>query len=345
MNAGLGLALAIVSGALAGSFALPMKKTVRWAWENVWLVFVLVAFLIGPWVIAYLGVPDLFSVYSKAGTGAVGLVFLFGLCYGVGAVTFGQGIALLGMSLGFAIGVGLITAIGSLVPMAMKPSVFTTAGGATVTAGIVVMLGGVIVSAIAGAKKEAQVLRTKAADRPPSEKKPTGVFVKGLIICIMSGIFSPMLNFAFTFGDKIKAAAVASGSGVGASDAIWAVALLGAFMANVVACTIYLTRNRTWSRFAESGTAGHWPLAALMGLIWIVALAIYGRAAGMMGALGGSAGWAIYMGCTILISNILGIATGEWRDGKGTPLRTMYVAIAVILAAIGIIGYGNSLLY
>ncbi|MHB9035396.1 MAG: L-rhamnose/proton symporter RhaT [Armatimonadota bacterium] len=344
MNSGLGLALAIISGALAGSFALPMKKTVKWAWENVWLVFVTVAFLIAPWIIAYLDVPNLFSVYLNAGVGAVGLVFLFGLCYGVGAVMFGQGIALLGISLGFAIGVGLITAIGSLVPMAMKPSIFLTPGGATVTVGIVVMVGGVIVSAIAGAKKEAQSLRARAADTPPNEKRPTGVFVKGLIICVMSGIFSPMLNFAFAFGDRIRAEAIASGAGIGASDAIWAVALLGAFLANAFACALYLSRNRTWSRFTEAGTGSYWPLAALMGLIWIVALAIYGRAAGMMGSLGGSAGWAIYMGCTILVSNVLGIVTGEWREGKGGPLRMMYVAITVILAAIGIIGYGNSLL-
>ena len=49
------------------------------------------------------------------------------------------------------------------------------------------------------------------------------------------------------------------------------------------------------------------------------------------------------MGCCIAASNIWGIVTGEWSEARGRPLRTMYAGLAVILLAIAVIGYGNSL--
>jgi L-rhamnose-H+ transport protein len=135
---------------------------------------------------------------------------------------------------------------------------------------------------------------------------------------------------------------VAAGSSTSsAPDAIWAVALLGGFVSNAIFCSILLSRNRTWSRYALAGTGSYWFLAALMGLIWVVSLLIYGRAADMMGVLGSSAGWAITMGCCILASNVWGILMGEWRQARGKPLRTMYAGLAVILVAIVVIGYGR----
>jgi hypothetical protein len=49
------------------------------------------------------------------------------------------------------------------------------------------------------------------------------------------------------------------------------------------------------------------------------------------------------MGCCIAASNVWGIVTGEWREGRGKPLNTMYAGLAVILLAIAVIGYGNAL--
>ena len=82
---------------------------------------------------------------------------------------------------------------------------------------------------------------------------------------------------------------------------------------------------------------------ALMGALWMLSMTVYGRAAELMGDLGGSAGWAIFMGCVIITSNLWGILAGEWRGCTGTPTKTMYVGLITILVAVGIIGYGTSL--
>ncbi|HOW69979.1 MAG TPA: L-rhamnose/proton symporter RhaT [Phycisphaerae bacterium] len=347
MDASLGFLLAVVGGVLMGSFSLPMKRTAKWAWEATWLVWAVAALVIVPWVIALTTCSDLMTVYARSGTGTLAMIFLFGVGWGLGAVTFGQSISILGMSQAFAISIGLTLALGSLVPMASEPRVFLTCGGATVTGGIALMVVGVVVCAVAGARKEAQ-LRASAGRVQAGAESPGGVsagaFVKGLTLCILSGIFNPMINFANNYADPLKDAAKGVGASAGgASDAIWAVALLGGFVTNAVYCAVLLIRNRTWVGYGVPGTVSHWLLAVLMGVTWVLSITLFGRAAAAMGELGNSAGWAITMGCCIAASNAWGILTGEWREGRGKPLRTMYIGLAVILLAIAVIGYGNSL--
>lgn len=344
MNATLGFALAVAGGVLMGSFSLPMKRTARWAWETTWLVWAVTALVIVPWGIARATCSGLMSVYAQAGAGTLARIFLFGVGWGLGAVTFGQSISILGMSLAFAISIGLTLALGSLVPMATKPAVFLTAGGRVVTAGIALMVAGVILSALAGRRKEVQRNRASEGTDGARASASAGTFLKGLSLCILSGIFNPMINFAHAYADPLKDAARSLGASQGgASDAIWAVALLGGFVTNAVYCSVLLTRNRTWAGYCRPGTASHWFLAVLMGVTWVLSITLFGRAAAMMGTLGNSAGWAITMGCCIAASNVWGIVTGEWREGRGKPLNTMYAGLAVILLAIAVIGYGNAL--
>ncbi len=347
MNPSLGFLLAIIGGILMGSFSLPMKKTTKWAWETTWLIWSVTALVIVPWAIALITCPKVMAIYAQSGAGTLAMIFLFGLGWGLGAVTFGQSISILGMSLAFAISIGLTLALGSLIPMASRPEMFATAGGLTITAGIAIMIIGVIICAVAGSRKEAQIIMATGPSQP-SEPSVPGVsaraFARGLTLCILSGIFNPMINFANAYADPLKDAAKSLGTSAGgASDAIWAIALLGGFVTNALYCSILLTRNKTWSGYRASKTAGHWLYAMLMGVIWVSSITLFGRAASQMGSLGNSAGWAITMGCCIAASNAWGIITGEWREGKGTPLRTMYLGLSAILLAIAVIGYGNSL--
>jgi L-rhamnose-H+ transport protein len=111
----------------------------------------------------------------------------------------------------------------------------------------------------------------------------------------------------------------------------------------VIYCTVILTRNATWARFREKSTAGHWLLAGVMAVIWMFSITLYGRGASMMGPLGGSVGWAVFYSCIIIFSTFWGIVSGEWREGQGRPLRTLYAGLGVLTVAIVILGYGNTL--
>lgn len=332
----LGLLLGLLSGVMTGSFSLPMKKTTRWSWEATWLVWSVCALLIIPWIIAFITVPDVLTVFSKARPADIFLVYIFGLGWGLGAVFFGQSIAMIGISLSFALCIGFATALGTLIPMLKNPQVFQTAPGLWSVAGIVVMAVGVTVCAVAGRLKEKQMQQDTAGPDPSK-----GRMMLGLLLATLGGIFSSMLNFAFNFSGSItKAAASLGASETSSSDPVWAITLLGGLTTNAVYCSFLLSRNRTWNDYKKTGTASHWFLAALMGAIWMPSIALYGRAAVMMGDLGSSAGWGLYMGMVILISNVWGFVTGEWRGIRGKPIRLIIVGVVCLLIAIVLIGYG-----
>lgn len=339
-----GFLLALLAGAMNGSFATPMKRTTKWAWENTWLVWAVSGLLVIPWIVAAFTVADPLTAVSQCNAGSLLLVILFGLLWGIGALTFGQSVSAIGIGLTFAIAIGLTTAIGSLVPMAANPGAFSSMRGLVVTGGVALTVIGVIVCAVAGMKKDAQTRSQVTAQRDGPAPEPPKRFVFGLVCCLVAGLFLPMLNFALNFSEQIKAAASAAGaSDTGRTDLVWAITLIGAFAANLAYCAVLLTRNGTWSNYARRATGSHWFHGALMGALWMLSMTVYGRAAVLMGDLGGSAGWAIFMGCVIMTSNLWGILAGEWRGCTGAPIKTMYVGLITILVAVGIIGYGTSL--
>ena len=346
MTAVLGLLLGLLSGVMTGSFSLPMKKTTRWSWEATWLIWSICALLIIPWIIAFVTVPDVLSVFTDAKMSDMLLVYVFGLCWGLGAVFFGQSIAMIGISLSFALCIGLATALGQLIPTCKDPGVFQTAGGIWATVGIAVMVGGVAICAIAGHFKEQQQKAVAGGELEAevSVSKPAGGMLLGLVLATLGGIFSSMLNFAFNFSGSITEASLALGaSEVSKSDPVWAITLLGGLTTNVVYCSFLLFRNKTWGDYKKPLTISHWFLAALMGAIWMPSVALYGRAAVLMGDLGGSAGWGLYMGVVILISNVWGFVTGEWKGIHGKPINLIVTGVVLLLLAICIIGYATTL--
>ncbi|NUQ62789.1 MAG: hypothetical protein HUU20_09885 [Pirellulales bacterium] len=343
----LGLIVVGLAGALNGAFALPMKKARLWAWENTWLVYSFVGMVVVGWGVALWSVPRLPAVYASVGVGVIALVFIFGMLWGVANVLFGQGIHLLGIGLAFPITIGLSVAIGSLATLAAKdPAALASGGGIVTVLGVAAIIAGVSVCAVAGVQRDRQSTPATSGAAPglPPGKGPEYRLVLALAVVIAAGLLDPTLNFAFHFGAPIEAAATAQGaSPLAAADALWVWPLLGSFLVNAVYCSVLLTRNGTWSRFREPGSISHWGLALGMGMIWMASISLYGRGAAMMGEFGKSVGWAVFYCAIILSSGIWGILCGEWRGAKARPLRTMFVGLALLLAAMIILGYGNHL--
>jgi len=336
MTALWGLLLGVFSGIMTGSFSLPMKKTTRWSWEATWMIWSICALFIIPWAIAIVTVPNVLDVIRGAALRDLALVYAFGAGWGLGAVFFGQSIAMIGISLSFALCIGLATALGALIPMLREPAVFGTPGGLFTTAGIGLLVIAVAVCAMAGHRKEKQVQAQSG-----EEAGGGGRMMLGLVLGALGGIFSSMLNLAFNFSGGITQEAISAGARASAAaDPVWAVTLLGGLTTNVIYCGCLLVRNKTWADYRKAGTGHYWLLAALMAAIWMPSIALYGRAAGMMGDLGGSAGWGVYMGMVIVISNVWGFVTGEWKGAQGSPVRIMIAGTGLLLLAIVLIGIG-----
>jgi L-rhamnose-H+ transport protein len=345
MTAILGLLLVVSAGALNGTYALPLKGTRRWAWENTWLVYSAVGMVAAGWAVAWCTVPNLAAVYADAGTTVIAMVFLFGMLWGVANFLFGLGIDMLGISLAFPLTIGLSLALGSLLTLTAKdPAALLSAGGVATVAGVVVIVAGVVLCAIAGVERDRQ--QVGAPDTAPSvpDRRPRRRLVLGLTVAIASGLFDPMLNFAFQFGGRIESAAAAQGAHpLACSDALWVWPLLGSFVVNAAYCSFLLTRNRTWRRYWEPETASHWALGPLMGIIWMGSITLYGRGASLMGSYGKSVGWAVFYCAIILFSGLWGIVCGEWRSARRRPMGIMLAGLAVLAVAFVVLGYGNYL--
>jgi L-rhamnose-H+ transport protein len=323
---------------MTGSFSLPMKKTTRWSWESTWLIWSVCALLIIPWTISLVTVPNTLAVFANAATADMAIVFLFGVGWGLGAVFFGQSISMIGMSLAFALCIGLAAALGALIPMLKDPRVFLTPGGIWTTIGILVMIAGLATCAAAGHYKDRQL------QQGAPEARSARRMMLGLTLAILGGTFSSMLNLSYNFSESIKAVAMAEGATqYSAADPVWALTLLGGLLTNVIYCSVLLKRNKTFSDYSKPRTLSHWFLAALMAAIWMPSIALYGRAAVLMGDLGSSAGWGLYMGIVIVVSNVWGFVTGEWRGAHGKPVRLMVAGMVILLLAIALIGYGATL--
>jgi L-rhamnose-H+ transport protein len=326
-----GLAAVLAAGVLQGAFMLPMKWTRGWAWENTWLVFAFTAYLLCPWILVLSAMPNVFRIYGATSPATLAGTVAFGCGWGAGAVTFGLGVAAIGMALGFAVILGTAAMAGTLIPLLVLPHApWTGARAACTAASLVLMLAGVAVCSFAGKWKE---------------KDPRGgSYARGLGLCVVSGLLSSCGNLGFVFGAEIIARAQALGAPQHlAPNAVWALMTLALFVANAGYAALLLRRNRTSNLFASPNAGRYTLYGALMGVMWMGGFVFYGPGARALGDLGPSLGWALLMSTMVMAANLLGLLTGEWTGAPAAARRTLAAGLAILLAAIVGLGYSNAL--
>lgn len=335
--------LAILSGILNGSYAVPIKLTPKWGWENIWLCFAISGLLLAPWIFAFLLIPDVGKVLADTPAGATAMTFFCGLGWGIGSVAFGLALHLIGFSLGYTLMMGLIAVIGALVPLLVKnPAALVTTGGITILLALFVTIIGIILCGAAGKAREDE---NQQKERSSTNKSK---FSKGLALCFVSGFFSSMINFAFEFGTPLKNAAL-SQVGVGSNgfistSIIWAIALSGGFVAFLFYAIYLLAKNKTIDNYARKETRSYFPWTILMGITFYCSLLCYGMAASALGDAGTTTGWVIFTAGAIITANIWGITTSEWAGVPKKQMNKMILGSALLIGAVFLVSYGNSLL-
>ena len=150
-----GMAVILFSGAMNASFALPMKYSRSWKWENLWLVFSVVGIFLVPWTLALALVPELMQVYAGVTPRALLVPALFGLLWGCAQVTFGLSLRIVGLALTYAVVSGLACLSGSLIPMlAFHPEELFRPRGLLLLLSIPILIVGLVFYAIAGRRRE-----------------------------------------------------------------------------------------------------------------------------------------------------------------------------------------------
>jgi L-rhamnose-H+ transport protein len=324
-----GLGVVLLAGVFQGSFLFPSKWMKGWSWENYWLVFAATAYLASPWLVAALTIPRLLDVYRGISAGALVSIGLFGTGWGLGALTFGLGVDAVGMALGFAVILGVAATSGTVIPLLVqRPKGFSTEQAVVTAAALALMLAGVAVCSLAGRWKEGA-----------QTAKPYG---RGLAICVASGLLSACGNLGFAFGAEISQRAQSLGAPEHLSgNALWTLLALPLFLCNAGYSVYLLARNRTAARYRAPGSGRMFVLGVLMGAMWMAGMGLYGVGARKLGALGPSLGWAILMSSMVLVANGLGLASGEWKPAPPRSKRQLAFGIAILLAAIAVLGFAN----
>ena len=319
----LGIGLSLLGGVLVGNCMLPLRRIRTWPWECTWLIFSIVSLVVVPCGLAWLTLPHWPELYLSVSASEMLPPFLFGIGWGIAQVLFGLAVVRLGMALGFTLVVGLGTVFGTLIPFfARHEASLMSRDSLMLLSGCILMIFGVGLSGWAGKLREA-----------PEQSQKEKNYRVGLLIAVVSGVLSAMLNLSFAFGQPLTQAALRHGATPSlAVLAVWPVALAGGLLPNLAYTLYILGRNRSWSKLRT--VYPDFFLSLLMGLLWIFAVAIYGLATYQLGRLGDSAGWAIYQITMVLTACAAGVLSGEWKKASKRSLGVFSLGILTLAVAI-----------
>jgi L-rhamnose-H+ transport protein len=335
-----GFGLIFLAAVCGGAFALPLRIRRRYAVENTMVVAMGFATLVVP-TIAVAFVLPAWPQAIAAGGPIVFAVMAMGFGWGCGSVTFAMGVSTLGLGLGYPIIMGLSTVIGSVIPMLTKWGDIPGPAKAVTILGIAVCVVGVVLIGKAGELRERG--GEPAAD---SKTKPVGreVFIVGLVWCLLSGVLSPCANLGFHFAEPIgKAAETLHVSPLFATLPRWMPMYWGGYLAILIFMGSGLVKNRTYANFAGGGAFRDFLLAIAMGLLHFLAQIPYGMGAHYLGTLGTTVGWVVNIASSIIVAAWLGTLTGEWRKAPNAAFAWRNAGLAVLIAAICILAYANSI--
>lgn len=332
MNATIGTIMCALGGVAGATFALPFRGIKGMKYESYWMVYAVFGLVLFPLALALATCPGFFKILGEADGSVVARCIGFGALWGLGGLTWGLMIRYLGIGLGLAIGCGLCSATGTLIP----PIVTGHAGdlvkdtAAVVTlASVVVSLVGIVLVGFAGKLKEGE-LDEEAKKKAVAEFD----FKKGMIVAVFSGIASAGMNFGLQGGAALESAAAQAGV-----DSKWigmpvlVVVLWGGFAVNVLWCLWQNAKNKSFGDYAKPGLG--LVLAGLAGIIWAMQFACQKIGEPAMGDMR-YISFAIVMGSCVLFSSLLGVALGEWKGTGGKTKGALALGLAVLAASIAI---------
>ena len=336
-------------GGLAGAvFAVPFRKIKNVQYESYWLFYALAGLLVFPLILGLATCPACFKVIGGA---KPAVLAQGGKCIFPAGDDF-MGIALMSyvkndsvidgiIHTGLAIGCGLCSATGTLIPPIVTGhagDLVKDAGACTVLAGVVGSLLGIALVGLAGKFKEGELTE---------EQKKAAVaefdFKKGMLVALFSGIASAGMNFGLQSGGALEAAAKEAGT-----PAAWCgmpvlmVVLWGGLIVNVAWCLWQNKKNGSFGDYGKmfGGNFAAIVLAGLAGVIWACQFACQKVGEPQMGDLK-YIGFAVVMGSSIFFSSLLGLFMGEWKGTGAKTKGALALGILVLLVSFCVISYGS----
>jgi L-rhamnose-H+ transport protein len=239
--------------------------------------------------------------------------------------------------------IGCISLFGLLVPLfAAHLDRVTKLDGITLLVGCAILVLGIGLSGWAGLQREA----VKGQSRTATGQKKLNIPLM-VIVVLWSGFANAMFYFTFEFQQSMKALAL---NQYNVPLYAWGFLntvpfFLGMFTINLILTTTKMLRDKTLKNYwSASGLRREYLLAISIGLLWYVGQGVgYTIGQAVLGPLGVAVGAALFMGTMMVVSNVLGVRTGEWNGVPSGTMRKLYIALVLLVVAMSIIAVGNYL--
>jgi L-rhamnose-H+ transport protein len=359
-----------IGGLASASNFIPFRPIKRWSFEIYWIIQGFAAWIVAPWIIGSIFVPDVFAILRSAPTATLWHTIFWGAMWGIGGLTFGLAVRYLGIALGYAIALGFCTAFGTLMPPIFNGQIggiMHQTGGRVILLGVAICVVAIAVNGLAGYSKEKEV--------PAEERAAIGErdysFGKGLAVAIFAGIMSSCFAYGLSAGKGIAEIARQQLLAHGRSD-LWQnlpvliVVLIGGFATNLLWSIILILRNHSAAQFL--GAAGinpeeassakpvadplarltpavlvsNYALASLAGILWYFQFFFYSMGQTKMGKYDFSS-WTLHLASIIIFATLWGLFLHEWRETSRRTKLLMTLGLFLLVGSTVVVGWGNYL--
>lgn len=339
MDQALGFVFLLLGAACGGSFGLPSKFVPKdTPWERLWGPFFAFVTVLLPVVVGPLLVHDFYALYGRAGLGALLAPLGFGLLWGAGSMTLGLSFAFIGLSLAYSLNYGAQIIFGALTPMLLRHrEALGTPRGLMILLGVAVCVVGVVLAGRAGMLKE-----QSAAETPTAEGQRK--MLTGLLIAVLSGFLCACYGTAADFTGPVAEAAKAAGNDPWrVSVATTCIILWGGAISACGYCAALLTKNKTWGTLTSPGSGLVLGVALLMACLHNGAVFLFNLGFPKLGDLGVPVGYPAFMSFAIIVGNVHGFRTGEWRGASARSVRLVGAGLAVLVAGVCVLAQGMAM--
>lgn len=343
-NPTLGIFLIALGAFANASFYIPFSKVKNVVWEVYWMMAGVFSWIIVPWIASFITVPDLLGFLHSVPLSDYLWPFIFGILWGIGGLTFGLTLRYLGVSLGMAIAMGIISALGTLIPPIFKGTFISMFGSLSLAMpfiGVMISFIGIAITGKAGILKDKELSEEK-------KKKSIKDFnlKKGILVALLSGVMSACFSFGIEAGEPIAKLAQAQGvAEINKTNPVLLVILIGGFLVNFIWCLTLAIKNRTikdYIKIKDTPVLVNWIFSALAGTLWFLQMMFYGMGRSQMGKFEFTA-WSILMSLSIVFSTMWGFITKEWSGSSKKIIRVVVIGLAVLILSTIIIGMGPKL--
>jgi L-rhamnose-H+ transport protein len=341
----LGILLIAVGAFSSGSFAVPFGKIKGWKWETYWMIFSVGAYILFPLTACLLFSPDFIQIIHATPSQTLINVFLLGAVYGVGNLSFGLALRYLGLSLGYALSLGLMLAIGTLIPPFIDGRLqvmMQNSGGMLLIFGVAVACFGIALSAWAGILKDKYVSKAKN-----QESISEFNLVKGALAAVLVGITGSAMSLGFEQGLPIADMAAKQGvDPLFTMMPLLVVLFSGTFVTTIIWCLYLGTKNKSLKNYASAESSrmlvSNYLYGLLAGLLWFGQFIVYGMGKSKMGPFTFTS-WGILMALTIVFATVWGLFRNEWKGASTKIYILMTLSLLIIIASSFMIAKSGSM--